>query len=1038
MRTLVEFLEGRTLLATKVMPLGDSITEAETGHASYRYWLWQTIQSNGFTNVDFVGSRTGVLNGPPQFPNFDQNHEGHWGWRADQILANIGGWANTYRPDVVLMHLGTNDIFQGQSVSSTINELGSIIDTIRQHSPNVTVLLAQVIPATSNGSQLQQLNSQIPGLASQKNTAQSRVIAVDQWTGYSASADNYDGVHPNQSGEQKMRNKWYSALSPFLTPPPEPPAGTYLSDLNPTSATNGWGPYERDRSNGEAGANDGGIITLNGTQYPKGLGTHAASELRYSLGAGYDNFLAEVGVDDEVGNSGSVVFQVRDQGGALLYDSGTMTGATATKSINLNVTGKTEIRLIVTNGGNNNDSDHADWALARLTRNPVQGPVVNAFNGATINEGGTYTASGSFSDSSGATNWTGTVNYGDGTGNLPLTLNPDKTFALSHVYADNANYTVTVTINNGTANGVRTATVNVNNVAPSLSLGPDSFVNFGQPFTQNAAFADPGTSDTWTATVDYGDGSGPQPLALGPGKTFTLNKTYAAGGNYTVVVAVRDKDNATGTSSKHVNVIGGPVQLTTHLSDMSAMGQTNGWGPFERDRSNGEAGANDGSPIRITGVEYSKGLGVHANSELRYNLNRQYARFKAMVGVDDETGGAGSVRFQVFGDGALLFDSNVMRGREAGKSVDVSVANVTELRLLVSNGGDNVFDDHADWADARVTKNPPQFAVNELAGATVNEGSALNAVGSFSDPDAGPWSATVDYGDGSGEQPLALNPDKSFALNHVYVENGNFTVTVAVNNGSSTVTGAATVQVNNVGPAVSAGANGTSGVSFSRAGSFADPGISDTWTATVDYGDGAGVRALSLNPDKTFTLNNTYVYNGTYTVRVTVVDDDGAAGVANFNISVSGGASPPVRYLSDMSTVFATNGWGAYERDRSNGEAGATDGNALRIAGISYSKGLGVHASSDLRYDLTGGGFDRFQAAAGVDDEENGAGSVRFQVYLDGVLAYDSGTVRGGQSARLVDIDVRGKSQLRLVVTDNGDNNWSDHADWADARLTTL
>jgi hypothetical protein len=74
----------------------------------------------------------------------------------------------------------------------------------------------------------------------------------------------------------------------------------------------------------------------------------------------------------------------------------------------------------------------------------------------------------------------------------------------------------------------------------------------------------------------------------------------------------------------------------------------------------------------------------------------------------------------------------------------------------------------------------------------------------------------------------------------------------------------------------------------------------------------------------------------------------------------------------------------------------------------------------------------------GVDDEEGGAGSVRFQVYLDGVLAYDSGTMRGGQAAKQIDIDVRGKNQLRLVVTDAGDGNTSDHADWANARLTSI
>ena len=65
--------------------------------------------------------------------------------------------------------------------------------------------------------------------------------------------------------------------------------------------TNGWGPVEKDRSNGEAGASDGGTITLNGVTYAKGLGAHAASDIRYALNGACSVFTAAVGVDDEMG-----------------------------------------------------------------------------------------------------------------------------------------------------------------------------------------------------------------------------------------------------------------------------------------------------------------------------------------------------------------------------------------------------------------------------------------------------------------------------------------------------------------------------------------------------------------------------------------------------------------------------------------------------------------------------------------------------------------------------------------------------------------
>ena len=128
---------------------------------------------------------------------------------------------------------------------------------------------------------------------------------------------------------------------------------------------NGWGPVEKDRSNGEQPAGDGLPLTLAGVVYPKGLGTHAASDIRYTM-SGCTTFAAKVGLDDEVANNGSVVFQVFADG-TKVYDSGVLTGASPTATVNASVTGKTALQLVVTNGGDNVDFDHADWADAKLT-----------------------------------------------------------------------------------------------------------------------------------------------------------------------------------------------------------------------------------------------------------------------------------------------------------------------------------------------------------------------------------------------------------------------------------------------------------------------------------------------------------------------------------------------------------------------------------------------------------------------------------------------------------------------------------------------
>jgi hypothetical protein len=118
-------------------------------------------------------------------------------------------------------------------------------------------------------------------------------------------------------------------------------------------------------SNGEQNAGDGNILTLNGVTYAKGLGVHAPSDISFNLNKQYTQFTSDIGVDDEKGNSGSVVFQVYLDG-VKAFDSGVMTGSSTTQTVNLSVTGVTTLRLVVTDGGNGNNSDHADWAGARL------------------------------------------------------------------------------------------------------------------------------------------------------------------------------------------------------------------------------------------------------------------------------------------------------------------------------------------------------------------------------------------------------------------------------------------------------------------------------------------------------------------------------------------------------------------------------------------------------------------------------------------------------------------------------------------------
>jgi lysophospholipase L1-like esterase len=202
----------------RIMPLGDSITQSDRRHNSYRRNLWHRLQAGGY-HVDFVGSQTEHFGGAPPNPDFDLNHEGHWGWRVDQILKRIDEWAAIYHPDVVLIHLGHNDIFQGDSVHSTIQELGHVIDILRDHNHQVTILLAQLIPTHPPYYPIDRLNAEIPQLAKLKHATKSPVIIVNQADGFKARTDTYDGVHPNETGEEKMASRWYTAIAKTLRKP---------------------------------------------------------------------------------------------------------------------------------------------------------------------------------------------------------------------------------------------------------------------------------------------------------------------------------------------------------------------------------------------------------------------------------------------------------------------------------------------------------------------------------------------------------------------------------------------------------------------------------------------------------------------------------------------------------------------------------------------------------------------------------------------------------------------------------------------------
>ena len=134
---------------------------------------------------------------------------------------------------------------------------------------------------------------------------------------------------------------------------------------------------------------------------------------------------------------------------------------------------------------------------------------------------------------------------------------------------------------------------------------------------------------------------------------------------------------------------------TVWLSSLNLEKMTSGWGTAQKDK------AIQGKPLKIGGRTFDKGVGTHAPSVLYVDLKGSCRSFSAYIGVDDEVEGKiGSVRFRIYGDGRLLFNSGVLKAGQPAKKVDVDLTGCKTLTLSVDPADDNMNSDHADWAEA--------------------------------------------------------------------------------------------------------------------------------------------------------------------------------------------------------------------------------------------------------------------------------------------------------------------------------------------------
>ena len=817
----------------------------------------------------------------------------------------------------------------------------------------------------------------------------------------------------------------------------------YLSDIDWVTNTN---PANTRRDFNTMG----NLLFMNGNKsYEKGLGVMSNTEITYNIsGQGYKSFITDVGIDDEAGDQGSVVFEIRVDD-VMVFNSGLMQGSSETRSMAINIENASTLKIIVTDAGNGNYKDYADWGGARLSKSLV--PVLS-------------------------------LNYdflsgGDGNG----IFDPGETMDI-HLTAKNTGSAST---------GVLTSTC--------TAIGANSnLVTINDPVVSLGALL-PGNSISYTHGVSIAANA---PL----GSQFQLRFEVTDG-------------NASVLYDREFFI------TDMYLSDADYVYANFSFGSLVKDASI------NNNPITLNGVVYEKGLGVHASCDIRYDLGGSFVRFTSDIGIDDEVSANGSVVFEVWTDGIKVFESGLMEPNTPTESIDLSVVGVDELRLVVTDGGNGINSDHADWAGAKVSSLDYFEAAFSSDITHVQPGGAI----SFTDQSTGDptsWNWTFE-----GGTPATSNDQNPVII---YNTPGLFDVTLEISDGTKTDLLVKTdfIHVSN-SPAPVADFTAidntiqTGGTVFftdlsTNASSWLwtfEGGIPATSTeqnpavvysqvgdfdVTLKVSDGICTNELiknnfvhvslpgasnliltyqSLNggngnnvcdPGETLNIilqvnNNGADPTGNLTASCTAVGANSNLITVNnpvvsvpgigpnssssysHSISVDQSATPgelftlhwvitdnsetaqagkkffiTELFLSDTLYTFVQMDWGTVGKDVS------IDNHPIKLNGTIYEKGLGTHANCELRYDLDGN-FTRFISNFGVDDEVDGSpASVSFQVWADGIQLFNSPVMFHNSPTGLVDVDITGKNELKLIVTDGGDGINSDHADWANARITSL
>ncbi len=650
------------------------------------------------------------------------------------------------------------------------------------------------------------------------------------------------------------------------------------------------------------------------------------------------------------------------------------------------------------------------------------------------------------------------INWGDG--NVTLANATGHALNATHVYGDNGTYTITVKVTDDDGGvGFGSAAAQVNNVPPSnVKIEPIAAIDENGVATLTLTFDDPGSLDTHTVEIDWGDGTIETVAVAAGSRTLTAthqylddNPTGSASDVYSVKATVRDDDGgqAVGNATVQVNnVAPGNVVATPVASIITEGSQVNLGVTFD------DVGSQDTHQVEITWgdghVTVGTATGHTFSASHTYADNGVYAVYVKVIDDDGGVGeGSAAVHVnnvaptltvpgsQTVNEGGILSLPNIGQFTDPGFNNPLNAGNVL-------NGGETTeeFTYEINWGDG---------SANSTGAATIDQ---LGGVGT---PTAG-----------------------SFDGSHVYADNGVYTVTVTVRDDDGGVT-TSTFQVTvlNVDPSLTFQnpaivVNEGTPITLGGIGVGAsDPGFDNQalgtketfHDATVDWGDGTGPQSLTITPPVSgspgvattadfVSAPHVYADNGTYTVTVRFRDDDGGFVDRTFTITVENVAPslnltngvfvidegqtlnlPNLGTFSDPGFNNPNNPNGAsiesfyYTIDWGDGTTPQTGQLPASVTnGSAGTATIGTLASSHKYADNDAD--NKYTITVTLFDDDGGSVTKEIEVTVRNVNPTLKPLVA-------TDVNNKGETTLTLQFTDPGADKFNVQVDWGDGTVST-